>query len=937
MTKINRKKRTFCTAESVEPRTLFATINFAAHTDFAVGTSPVALVAGDFNGDGDEDLAVADNVTDKVYVYFGQGNGSFVAGPILSLNAPATSIISGDFNGDGKPDIAVACTAALGQSTTTVDVFLNTGAGTFGTGQITTVETGAVAGENVALVAADFNRDVHLDLAVTDYTNDSLSILDGNGNGTFAAPVTYNLPGQPTAVTETDFNNDTYPDLAVTTTSTDNSTGVAVTTNNVNILLGNSTGDFSAGPQIQLNSVGIPNDIATANLTGANTPGLVVGDSNGNATLITNTSGTFAVATVNALSAGSSGIATADFDLDGNTDIVSADGGSSTSITTDSVTVLQGSGNGNVANTYQFSVGVVPEDVVVADFNNDGKPDIATANKGGTVSILLNTTALAPIVTKTTLVPSATSSPAGSNLTLTATITTASVSPLTGEEVPTGTVNFYDGTTLLSTVTLTSASNVAVFSTSSLALGSNTLRAKYLGDDAYAASTSAAVVETITPTSTEGPDLLGTLVSSTFPAIVAPGETGTVSVRVTNQGNTIASGSITNAVYLSLDTLLDGGDTAVTIHGALARANLHLQPNKSEVLTGTITIPQSAALADDYLLISLNTTDSLPESVTTNNLVVSPTTYAVSDVFGTVDGRKSVALQVADNNGTVGTFHLTGPGFGTVNVGDSGVDLILTGTTAASAVTVTTPRGTVFQMTSISAASTVGKLTAPTVAVSSGSDFSSGLTSAALSSIGGNFNIGGRTISSLTLGQIASANLTTTGGIHSLAVTTWGSGTITAPWIGTLTSRQGFAASMALSGAGSPGGVTLNAATIGGTLGSSSTNWAITGTINRLTAGAFASGWLLNDTNGSFGSFGLIKSLSSTGTFDSTINASSIGSISIRGAVTGATFNATTSIGSIVIHGPVDSTTRFISPVFPRKPIVDGVAIDPTTDPRFES
>jgi hypothetical protein len=920
--------RTF--AESLEQRTLFATVNFAPHTDFAVGTTPVALAAAEFTGNGDQDLAVADSTTDKVYIYIGSGTGSFTAGPVLSLSGTPTAMITGDFNGDGLPDIAVACTAGAGQTSTSVNLFLNTGENTFGVGQITTVETGASVGEGVALAAGDFNRDGHLDLVVTDYTDQQVSILSGNGNGTFASPITYSLPGHPTAITTADFNNDTYPDLAVTTTYTDNSTGIALTSNNLALLLDSSTGDFSAGPEVALGSTAIPTAVVSANLTGATTPGLVVSDSNGTATLLTNSAGTFAVSTTAPLAAGSTALAVADFDLDGNTDLVSSDGGSSTSATANSVTVVQGAGNGSVGNSYQFSVGTHPEDVVVADFNNDGKPDIATANAGGTVSILLNTTAIPLVTTTTTLVPSATVTPAGSTLTLTATVTAASVSPLTAEEVPTGSVNFYDGTTLLSTVTLTSASNVAVFSTTDLALGKNTLRAKYMGDDAYAVSTSAALTETITPTATEGPDLVGTFVSSTLPATVAPGETGTVTVRVTNQGNAIASGVITNTTDLSLDTLLDGSDTAVTVKGALAQGGVHLKPGQSELVTGTLTIPLNVPLASYYLLISLNVSNSLAESVPTNNLVVSPGTYSVADVFGTVAGRKAVALQVADSNGTVGTFRLTGPGSGTVNSSDEGVNVVLSGTTLASSLTLSTPRGEVYQLNGLLSDEALGKLSLPTVALDGTVSLNGGANSLVLDATSGSVNISGGTISSLALGSVSAATLTTAAGIRSLTDTRWASGEIIAPWIGSLISKQAFGAGVDLSGAGAAGGVTLNTASIAGAIGNASADWVIDGGINRLSALAFAPGWVLNDT-------GEIKSISSNSFFDSTVNASSIGAISVRGAVTAATLDSATSIGSIVIHGAVDSTTKFIALTLPKKAILDGAAVDPTTDPHFST
>jgi hypothetical protein len=924
-------------SEMLETRRLLTAVSFAPHVDIPVGTgtTPVAIAAADFTNNGDEDLAVADSTTDKVYVFFGNGAGSFSAGPVLSLSSPASEMIVGDFNGDGLPDIAVACDPGTGQNTTTVDVFLNTGGGTFGLGQITTVETDAVAGEPVPIAAGDFNGSGHLDLAVGDYTDSNVSILMGTGTGTFAAPVTYNLIGEPTAIAAADINNDGNPDLAVTTTLTNNTTGVTLTTNELSVLYGSATGDFSAGPTIVLNSAGIPYSVASADLTGSTYPGLIVGSSDAAATVFTNTAGALSESAQATLAAGSTQIAVADFNLDGNLDFVSSDGGSATSTTTNSVTVVQGTGSGNIGTTTSFNTGAEPADVVVADFNNDGKPDIATANaKGGTVSILLNNTALPLVSTKTALTLSSASTPAGTAVTMTATITPSSASPLTNEEVPTGSVNFYDGTTLLSTVTLTASSTQAVFSTTALPIGTDKLKAVYSGDDAYATSTTAIASETITPTATEGPDLVGTFVSSTLPAIVAPGETGNVIIRVTNQGNSIASGAITNTVYLSLDTLLDSGDTAVTVKGSLAKTNVHLKAGQSVLLTGTITIPQSTALANYYLLTLLNTTNSLAESVSTNNLVVSPTTYQVADVFGTVDGRKNVVLTATDENGTSATFKLTGAGNGTLNIGDDGVDLILDQTTAASSLTVTT-RGT-FDIAELTADSAAGKLTMPGVDISNTISLTDGLTSLTLGTfgaagvLGDTISIGGDIASTISINSVPAADLAATAGIKSLSVGSWGTGEVTAPYITTLKSKQSFTPGLILSGAGAPGGIALNTATISGTVGSTSSNWNIGGGISHLSAAAFTTGWILNDT-------GTLKSIASSGAFSITIDATSIGTIQAAGAVTGGTFDSSTSIQAITIKGPVDSTTQFLAETFPRKAILGGAAVDPLTDPRFKT
>jgi hypothetical protein len=979
-------------SECLEPRQLLsATINFAPHVDFTAGTLPIALVAADFNSDGNEDLAVADNATDKVSVFFGNGAGAFSAGPVLSLSSPPVAMITGDFNGDGKPDIAVACTAAVGQSTTSVVVFLNTGNGTFGLGAITTVESGATPGEAVALAAGDFNGDGHLDLAVTDYTTESISILIGNGTGIFAAPDNYQADAHPLAIAEADFNGDTYPDLAVTSTITDNSSGTAVTTNNVSILVGSSTGDFSAGPNITVDSAGLPTSIAAGNFTGASTPGLVIGSSDGTATVLTNTSGSFAASSPVTLAAGSTAIAVGDFDLDGNTDFVSADGGSSTSPTTNSVTVVPGTGTG----TLQFSTGATPAAVVVADFNNDGKPDIATANEvGGTVSILLNTTAIPLIKTTTKVAVSAASTPAGSAVTLTATITAASASILNNEEVPTGSINYYDGSTLLATEALASGQTQAVYSTSSLTVGTHKLRAVYSGDDAYSGSSSAAVTETITPTATEGPDLVGTFVSSTLPAIVAPGETGVVKIRVTNQGNTIATGSIIDQLYLSLDTAIDPNDTLLTVRGSLARANLHLQPNQSVLLAGTITIPQATPLASYYLLAALDATGSLAESVSTNNLVASPTTYAVSDVFGTVDGRKGVVLQLSDANGTPAIFKLTGPGNGTVNIGDDGIDVVLDQTTAASALTITTSPVLVFQMHNLTADSAIGSIRAATVHVSNLVNLPGGVNSLTIGNVGtagvgvgsSDIILGGGTVASINIGTLNRVGVTANGGIRSVSVGSWTDGSINAAWITSLRSKLNLEADLTLTGVAAPGGVALGSVITGGVLGegdSLDSGWQVTGNIGRISAPVFGS-LNLNDT-------GVLKSITSASGLTATIDATAVGSIVVHGSVLNLIVNATSTVGSVLITGDmldstinaginqagsigslrvtgmgtdatvtagfntspaaqrsdgviksiffggtVDSTSRFLAATLPKRPIINGVAIDTATDPRFQ-
>ena len=984
-------------AEPLECRLLFdlTPITFASATSFVAGTAPIGLVAADFNQDGDMDLAVADHSTDKVDVFFGDGEGSFSAGPVLSLSAPPVAIITGDFNGDGKPDIAVACTAAAGQSTTSVDVFLNTGDGTFGLGQITTVETGATPGEPVGLAAGDFNADGKLDLAVTEYSTQSIAILFGNGNGTFETPVTYSANQYPTAIAAGDFNDDGYPDLAVANTSVnvlagDKNDGTA--TNEVSLLLDDSTGDFSVGANLQINSTtGTPDSVATANLTGATTPGLLVGNTDGTVTVFTNSSGSFATSAQPGVGGGTTAVAPGDFNLDGDTDFVSANGGNALGNSSNTVTVVPGIGSGMVSEAQVLGTGVGPADVVVADFNNDGKPDIATANEGdGTVSILLNTTTVPLVATSISVVSSDLSAPAGTAVTFTATVKGSTVSPLPGESLPTGKVNFYDGSTLMGSSNISAGTDTATLTTSNLIVGSHRIGVTYAGDPAYGDSASARNVQVIAPTATEGPDLVGTLSSTTLPAVIAPGETGVVKVLVTNQGNTPAVGVITDDVYLSLDQTVDGSDISLPVRGALARASLHLAAGKSITLTGTVTVPQNTALATYSLLVQLDATGSLAESVSSNDTVVSQGQFTVSDVFGNVDGRSGIVLNVADNSGTPAVFRLTGPGNGSVNVSNGTVEISLEGTTAASVLTVT--GSAAFIATDLTTDSPIGSIRAPKLDVTGNLNLPGGaatviLNSAGVSGDNGAISIGSGAATALTITSVPGANLNAAGGIKSLSVGEWTSGEITAGWIGTLRSTQQFATSLSLSGTGAPAGVSLNSATIGGMAGGS---WIIAGNINRVSLASVpttSSNWGLDD-------LGTLKSLTIDSTLYGSVFATSIGSVVIDGGVNGGIIAASASFASILIRGDltdsdvlagtagpgtlgsirvtgsatgafvgagagsggsgpisispggiiksvtvlgsVDSTSKFLAATLPKRAVLDGVAVMPATELHFQ-
>jgi FG-GAP-like repeat len=217
-----------------------ATVGFKSAVSYPVGTAPIAVAVGDFNGDGKPDLAVANagnpgtGDDGNVSILLGNGDGTFQ--PALSVAAGKNPffIAVGDFNGDGRLDVVVAnngINPAGGWLPGTMSVLLGNGDGTFKTH----VDYATGAGPECVAVG-DFNGDRVLDLAVAAGSDSVVSVLLGNGDGTFRPRVDY-AAGSAHAVAAADFNQDGKADLAVAGAF---SGGV------VGILVGNGDGTFQS-------------------------------------------------------------------------------------------------------------------------------------------------------------------------------------------------------------------------------------------------------------------------------------------------------------------------------------------------------------------------------------------------------------------------------------------------------------------------------------------------------------------------------------------------------------------------------------------------------------------------------------------------------------------------------------------------------------------
>ncbi|MGH7837437.1 MAG: FG-GAP-like repeat-containing protein, partial [Candidatus Binataceae bacterium] len=185
---------------------------FLAPTTVPTGHGPTFIATGDFNNDGHTDLAVTNKTDNTVSIFLGKGDGTFQNRvDYVTGNAPEWVSVA-DFNGDTIPDLAVA-----NNTDNTVSILLgqnNTGS-TTGNGTFSAKTDYPVGKGPTSIAVADYNIDGRPDLAVTDQTDNAVSLLLGAGDGTFGPNLELNVGTDPVSAMSADFNADGRPDLAV--------------------------------------------------------------------------------------------------------------------------------------------------------------------------------------------------------------------------------------------------------------------------------------------------------------------------------------------------------------------------------------------------------------------------------------------------------------------------------------------------------------------------------------------------------------------------------------------------------------------------------------------------------------------------------------------------------------------------------------------------
>ncbi|MDE5093102.1 MAG: FG-GAP-like repeat-containing protein, partial [Trichodesmium sp. St11_bin5] len=232
-----------------------------------------------------------------------------------------------------------------------------------------------VGDEPRSLVVGDFNRDGIPDLAVANRADDDVSVLSGNGDGSFGSATNFFVGDRPESLAAGDFNGDGIPDLAVANAGSDN----------VSVLSGKDDGSFARRTNFPVGDE--PRSVAVGDFDRNGIPDLAVAnrDSNNVSVLLGKGDGGFARRTNFKTGTVSASAAAGDFNGDGIPDLAVAN------VVSDNVSVLLGKGDGSFGSATNFPVGDRPFSVATEDFNGDGILDIAVANwLDGNVSILIN-------------------------------------------------------------------------------------------------------------------------------------------------------------------------------------------------------------------------------------------------------------------------------------------------------------------------------------------------------------------------------------------------------------------------------------------------------------------------------------------------------------------------------------------------------------------
>jgi hypothetical protein len=504
----------------------------------------------DVDGDGNPDL-IASSLEGSLQIFLGNGDGTFHASPdTIAVNSGSSlgQLAVGRFNGDTTPDIAVLDTSG------NVWVLLNTSIA--GTPSFATPVNYSLSSIGWEIAASDLGNG-HTDLVVTQAQSSAVSILLGDGSGTFAPQTDFDLGSMyPGGLAIAQLNPSGHPDLVVTIDDSDAGMGIAVASGN---------GDGTFGPPILY--------LATTGITGTVTPEPAE-------------------------------VRVADLNADGNLDLVFTNAGSGT------VGVLYGTGQWGVGQSpfyapLEFGANDFPRALLLVDVNGDGALDavIDSFNFSG-VTTLLNTGADNVTISSGSsgsmvrgpkrATRSARPHDAGGSFTFTASVHPLRLPGDSSLNDPNGTVTFTDGDTELGTAALSGGE--ASITSDITTPGTHVITAIYSGDNHFVGQSKATFVQNI-----DAPVSTYLLTANPNNASLIPGQSANFTITATP--NPISTDTVNfscgtlpqglscsfNPASITLDA--DGAQsTILTVSVAptfVASSDFHPDPNRSVPIAGT--------------------------------------------------------------------------------------------------------------------------------------------------------------------------------------------------------------------------------------------------------------------------------------------------------------------------------------------------------------
>jgi hypothetical protein len=378
-------------------------INFLSHK-YGAGSAPTDVALVDLDGDGNLDVAVTDygnpSAADDggISILLGNGDGTFRVATSVPAGKNPIHIAAADFDNDGKQDLVISLLGDRPQNGSgSVEILFGNGDGTF-----TRTASFSAGTAPFTVTVGDFNRDGKMDFAVTD-VNTGVYVFLGNSDGSFQKSGPITAGKSPDAVAMGDVNGDGIMDLAVA----DLHDPASIDYGGISILLGKGDGTFE-NPEYYRAAL-FPTSLAVGDVNGDGKPDIVASSFEAAFGLegsvldvfLGNGDGTFAADKSVRTGSGKYqsvfplSVAIADFDSDGRPDVAEVLG--------PGVAIMRGNGNGTFQvlslsgpdqrQTLLFQPDKAPYKLAVGDLNGDGKPDIVVANQGSnSISVMINAT-----------------------------------------------------------------------------------------------------------------------------------------------------------------------------------------------------------------------------------------------------------------------------------------------------------------------------------------------------------------------------------------------------------------------------------------------------------------------------------------------------------------------------------------------------------------